>query len=292
MSYVVQKRRGRKLKRGRPRQGMGDMTTFMYGAMCNNVSPGDALFSTCQSIVYGDDADYTACSAAADQATSSLDAQTQDLATNWQPTGTYATADVRSIVSTVMTMVQQAQSAVTQALTTAPSTQQDLLNQMQDNLFNDGQQATNYTQAANDADSQSVSVNAPNLKQWVTGTMTDCSMAMHAAAVVSCQLPWYVSALASFQAAFNAVYALAQTIVGVAVALATDAVDAVETGLNLTQKGLGILDWMINNPLLTLGGIALVWYLIGEEHRQKVRDVAKTVKGHAQSAVKMVAAGE
>lgn len=159
------------------------------------------------------------CIDQANAAVAALDARTNDLAKNWAPTGFYTTADIRSLVSSTMAVVQQGYAALNQAATSANASQ-DSITRATDDLARAGGRSLDYLQAAQTADQQNLrTVNAPGLKTWVTNTMGAASSAMVTASTISCMEPWWLGAMATAQAAFDALWSVAKQVVGAVLAI-------------------------------------------------------------------------
>src|SRR5690606_4392527 len=117
------------------------------------------------------------CMKAAIGRTATFDAQTEDLARNWKPTGVYTPADVRTIVATTMKMVAPASSALIAAFENEPlETQVGNLRQAGDDLDRKGKQGLAYLDAAAEAEAKGTYVEA-DLKTWVLYTRNAASSA-------------------------------------------------------------------------------------------------------------------
>ncbi len=190
------------------------------------------------------------CVGQANATTAPLDAKIDDLAKNWNPTGFYTPADIRTLISQTMAMITGAQSVLDQAAQ-APSASQDSIVRATDDLARAGKASLDYLSAANQADQQGLrTVNAVGLKDWVLSAMGAASSAIGTAAAVSCITPWWVGALATFQTAFDALYNGAKAIVGAVLAIGETALkvaDALPQFSDLIAVGL------------VLGGAYLLW---------------------------------
>lgn len=159
------------------------------------------------------------CLAQANVTMAPFDAKIDDIAKTWNPTGFYSPADLRSLVAATLKVVQQGQAAVDQARAEPNAAQASTMRATND-LARAGQRSLDYLAAANAADGQGLRViNAPGLKRWVTDTLGAASSAMVTAAVIGCQTPWWVTALVGFQFAFDTLYNLSKTVVGVVLAV-------------------------------------------------------------------------
>jgi len=162
-----------------------------------------------------------------------FDAKVDDLVQNWQPTGFYAPADIRSLVSATMSLVQQAQAVVDQAAATANAGQDSLL-RATDDLARAGSRSLDYLAAATQADQQgNTVVNAPGLKTWVTNTMGTCGSAVVTANAIGCLQPWWVAALAAFQSGFDLAWSAVKGIAGV---LASVGVGVLQVAADLSES--------------------------------------------------------
>lgn len=206
MTYLVRRPASRGYIRKRPRSALSDVTDVIMSL------PG--MQQQSQS---------SQCIDQANAATAPFDAKVNDLAQNWNPTGFYTSDDIRSIVSSVMTTIAQAQSLVDQAAK-EPNASQDSVMRATDDLANVGKKSLDYLQAANQADAQSTrAINAVGLKRWVTDSLGAASNAMATAMVIGCITPWWVGALAAFQAVFDKAWGVVRAVVGTALQIGEDA---------------------------------------------------------------------
>ena len=158
------------------------------------------------------------CIAQANQQVAPFDAKIDDLVKNWQPTGFYAPEEMRDLMMSVMATIRSAQSQLDQAAQTANASQDSIIRATND-LGRAGQRSLDYIQVTNEADQTGVRViNAPGFKRWVTDSMASASSAMVTAATIACLKPWWTTALAMFQAAFDVAWSKAKMLVGVALA--------------------------------------------------------------------------
>lgn len=150
-----------------------------------------------------------------DQANASaapLEARINDLDSTWNPTGFYTIADLRQVVSSTLNVVQQGYASLTQA---AQSVQSDSLNEANAELSTASGKSLDYLNAATDAASKGIAtVNAPGLKRWVVSTMQSAADAIVAAGMVTCQEPWWLSALSLYQQVFDATWSVIKQVAG------------------------------------------------------------------------------
>jgi hypothetical protein len=154
------------------------------------------------------------CLAQANAAVAPFDAQVDDLVKNWQPTGFYTPTELRSVVSSTLDLVRQAQHALDLAAQ-SPNASQDSITRATSDLARAGQRSLDYGDAAKAVEQQGLRlVNAPGLKRWVTDTMATASSAAVTVATIGCMEPWWLDALALFQAAFDAAWRIAKAVGG------------------------------------------------------------------------------
>jgi len=189
------------------------------------------------------------CIDAANVTFAPFDAKIADLVQTWTTTGFYLPADIRQGVAATMTTIQQAQAAIDQAAQTSGASQDSIM-RATDDLARAGSRSLDYLAAATAADQQGIrTVNAPGFKRWVTDSMAAASSAMVTAQVIGCIQPWWVTALGSFQTAFDSLYALAKQLVGAVLAIG-------ETALKVAA---GLPQF---SDVILYGGVALgAWYL-------------------------------
>lgn len=186
------------------------------------------------------------CIDAANQALAPFDAKIDDLAKTWQPTGFYTPQEIRDIASATMKVVQQAQASVNQAAS-EPNALQESVMRATDDLARASGRVVDYLEAARATEQQGLRVvNAAGFKRWVIDTMATASSAMVTAAVIGCVTPWWVGALAQFQAAFDVAWGVAKKIVGATLAVG-------ETALKIVSDLPDLYD-LIKWPAILLGG--------------------------------------
>lgn len=199
------------------------------------------------------------CLDQANQLTAGFDAKIDDLVKNWQPTGFYTPDDIRTLVSQTLTAVQSAQATVNQGAA-EPSAAQDSLMRATDDLGRAGSRSLDYLQAATVAEQQGLRVvNAPGLKRWVTDTLGSASSAVVTVSVIGCMKPWWVDALATFQAAFDKVWAVVKQFVGAVLKLGELTLkvpDALDEMLTILKWSLGIggAAWVFHEIHVRRGG--------------------------------------
>ena len=151
------------------------------------------------------------CLDQANAAAAPIEAKVDDLDRNWNPTGFYTVADLRQVVSSTLSVVQQGYAALTQAAT---QVQSDSLNEANAELSKAGN-SIDYLNAARDAEAKGIStINAPGLKRWAVSTLRSAADAIVAGAMVTCLEPWWLSALSSFQTAFDVAWGVIKQIAG------------------------------------------------------------------------------
>lgn len=159
------------------------------------------------------------CIDVANQTVAPFDAKIDDLVKTWNPTGFYTASEIRDLVGDTMRVVAQAQGAV-DAARAEPNASQDSTMRATDDLARAGSRSLDYLSAANAADANGLRVvNAVGLKRWVTDTLATASSAIVTASVIGCLQPWWVSALAAFQVAFDMVWLLAKRTLGAVLAI-------------------------------------------------------------------------
>lgn len=183
---------------------MGDFWDWLFASPIDTIAP---------------DTTTTDCIGKANELTAPFDAKIYDLAKNWQPTGFYTPADIRTLIGSTMVMIQKAQATIDQTAATANASQDSIM-RATDDLARSGKNSLDYLAAANQADQQGLrTVNALGLKDWVLSAMGAASSAIATASAVACITPWWVSALAAFQSAFDVVWNTAKQIVGAVLAI-------------------------------------------------------------------------
>ncbi len=147
----------------------------------------------------------------------SLDAQTQDLARTWRPTGFYSPQQIDTIVAEGYRLGSRANDAVRAAPLSTSDAQTSKAIAVKDvqRKIAEGQK---YVQAAAEARAKGIAVvSAPGLHAWMIGMMTATSQSLVTAAVLDCNMPWLASMIILFQGLFNIAASVVKKIVGVAV---------------------------------------------------------------------------
>lgn len=203
------------------------------------------------------------CLDQANAAVAPFDARITDLVKNWQPTGFYTAQDIRDLVNSTMTLVAQGQAAVNLAAH-EPTASIDSLMRATDDLATAGKRSLDYLDAAKTAEQQGMRViNAPGFKRWVTDTMAASSSALVTAAVVGCITPWWVGALAAYQAAFDSLVTVAKRVVGAVIALGDKLLTVAEGAPELLEY----LKW---------GAIAAVVYVVYGQVKKGMHHLERT----------------
>ncbi|HWW61201.1 MAG TPA: hypothetical protein VN181_07530, partial [Thermoanaerobaculia bacterium] len=144
------------------------------------------------------------------------------------------------LVSSTMRVVVQAQSAL-DAARAEPNASQDSIMRAVDDLARAGSRSLDYLNAATSADQNGLRVvNAAGLKRWVTDTLASSSSAIVTASVIGCLRPWWVSALAAYQVAFDMVWGLAKRTLGAVLAIGETALKIADDLPDL----YGVLKWV------------------------------------------------
>lgn len=192
-----------------------------------------------------------ACLDAANTFVGQMDAQTNDLQKNWIPTGIYTIAQVDTIVNATLSMMRDATKRMDQA-EGEPLAQgdRDALRMVRADIQRKMTESLKFVDAMKAARAQGVEyIDAPGLKRWVVYSMNAASNGIVAIYYVLCKRPWFVGALAGFMAVFNAVYAVAKTIVGVAAAIVKTVIrvpDHIGTAIKVAKWGVlaGVAYWV------------------------------------------------
>lgn len=162
-----------------------------------------------------------ACKATADAQTAASEAKASDLNRTWNPTGFYTRDQISQLVQHTLAMLRNATSSIDAAIADpqAPGSR-DALKMSLSSLQRKFDESQAFVQANQQAAAQGIqTLDAPGLKRWIVSSMQEANAGIWGVAFIACMRPWWVSALATFQGAFDVVYGTAKKIVGVAVQL-------------------------------------------------------------------------
>lgn len=162
-----------------------------------------------------------ACLAAANAASAQWIAKASDVSKNWNPTGLYSRSQMQGIVQLTLAMLTSASNTMEKA-SAEPMADgaRDALRMARSSVTAKFQDSMKFTAAIGEAMKQGVEVlDAPGLKAWVVSSMLKASDGITAAHYVLCQVPWFVTALAAFQRAFDKVWGATKQVLGVAAEL-------------------------------------------------------------------------
>ena len=163
--------------------------------------------------------------------TLSLAAKATDLEATWNPTGFYSSADMRSILGAMMDAVNAQHNAV---MTAQASYDIQPLREAATTYNEIGKRAIDYTEAWRAADaSGAAAIDAPGLKRWVVDSLRALNKGMRAVEIAACDKPWWLTALAGYQAAFDKLIAVAKRIIGVIVKLGETLIKVAERTLDI-----------------------------------------------------------
>jgi len=175
-------------------------------------------------LVGADRVESEQCRAAADEKTAQLDAKTNDLARNWNPSGFYTLAQVRDLVKYTRSVLLSAMQTVSsmQAENSNLEATRTQLKQLYTDCTRKFDESHAYLAAATTAEKQGIGViDSPGMKRWVTYSMTAASGAISGVAYIGCMKPWWLSAFLAANGAFIQLVSVAKAIVGVAISLGT-----------------------------------------------------------------------
>ena len=203
------------------------------------------------------------CLAIANQQAQPLDAKIEDIAKNWNPdTETFQTSDIRTLIGAIMPLVRQAQAALDQAASEGTSSM-DSLNQAKALLFSQGASAVDILAACDQADQQQLAgVTVTNIKQWVISTMQAASSGIVAAGVVNCLRPWWLSAIAVYQSAFDKAWSVVKRIASIVLEAGEAALEIAAKVPGLALDLFGFVKWAA-----ILGGV--YWLYLSFEKYKK-----------------------
>lgn len=162
-----------------------------------------------------------ACLDAANAQSSAMLAKASDLSKNWTPTGLYSLEQIQSLVQNTLSMLSSASTTLGRAIAEAPDGADDALKikvaAIQRKMSTEG---TVFTTAIGNAMKAGIAViDAPGLKTWIVNSMITAADGITAAYYVTCQMPWWFTALKAFMAVFDKVWGAAKQVAGVAVEL-------------------------------------------------------------------------
>lgn len=198
------------------------------------------------------------CIAAGNAQVAELDAKTNDLARNWNPTGFYTPDEMSQVINANLDLIHKAQSAVDQSAA-APNALQESIIRATNDLGRAGQRSLDYIEAVKQAQQQgTLTINAPGFKRWVTDTMGAASSAIVTAATVACLEPWWAVALSAFQGAFDTVWSIAKAVgnvlvhVGEDIITVADNLDTIYTVVKYGALAFGVW-WVWTNWGMLVG---------------------------------------
>lgn len=185
-----------------------------------------------------------------------IDAQIQQLAANWHPTGYYSPVDIANLLETLATQA----AAAGDALAAAPSSTSDAESAKRDAFADAGRRYQDRVRplARAVAEAQRTGANvidAPTLKDIVISSMLAISNVYVTATVLQCRQSWVEKWLDKAYQAMAAIGAVAYRIIGVALKVGDQVINAAE-GL------AGILKYVI------WGGVAVGGYMLYNEFRR------------------------
>lgn len=243
MSYV----RRRALPPPRRARGLGDWLDDVIGAVTGTSA---AITGAQQAACQGAMPDTSALVG--------LAAKIADVGTNWTPTGTFTPDDIFSIVGATTAMVRSAWNQVTAVQSNYDTSD---LRDAESTFEKLGQQALDFTVAAQDAKAQGIYVNAPNIKQWVMDSMQATMDGMIAAAAGVCDQPAWAAGLATYTSAFNTVWSVVKGVAGVVLEVGQKALKIVTGGLDLIATVEKIAPY-------AAVGLAAWWLFLREKRRR------------------------
>lgn len=208
MSYTSRRMQKSSLgPRGRGMGGIADMLENWWSTVSTGMS--------------AEAAENAACRAAADAKSADLEAKASDISKNWNPTGLYSRSQMQNIVQTTLAMLTSASNTMEKA-SAEPMAQgaRDALRIARSSVTGKFHESLKFTAAIGQAMKQGIEViDAPGLKSWVVNSMIQAANGISAAHYVLCQVPWFVTAMAAFQAAFDKVWGVVKQVAGVAAEL-------------------------------------------------------------------------
>lgn len=153
-------------------------------------------------------------------APSSLDLTISDLARTWKPDGNYTTAQMRDLMTWVMSTLAKCSNAIASAVAAGmPKDLRDTMGNFQGRIQTKMLASLDYSGALNTAEANGVKIiNAPGFKDWVIKSLVVSSAGASAAQYAICIKPAVVAFLQSFQQYFNGTIAYAKALGRIAIA--------------------------------------------------------------------------
>lgn len=119
-----------------------------------------------------------------------IDAYTEDLAKNWNPTGFYTPTEMANIANKILQYNAQARLALAAAVYST-SDAQTVINQAYDYLKRNDDRAKLYANAVAAAQATGNGIiSAPGFKTWVTNSLVNISQAYVTVAALDCRTSW------------------------------------------------------------------------------------------------------
>jgi len=179
-----------------------------------------------------------------------IDAEVDNLARNWNPTGFYTAADIQTVWKSTTDAIVGARAALLGSiLSTGDAAQQ--VKQAQDYLDRATTRGALYPAAI--ANAKGTIINAPGLKQWVLETLVNVGQAYTTVAVLQCRSSWLDTAAAVIAAVVNVV----KRVIGIVI-------KAGDTVLKLADDALDLV------PILKWGALAVGGFLVFNALRKHV----------------------
>lgn len=221
MSYIVRPRRrlAAPMPRRRGRPGLGNWFDDLIQGVTGVPTP--------DAIAQAQDQQSTDCSSNAVAGAASLKATIDDLDATWHPSGYYTVQQFTDVLASAAKMATSAW----QAMQDAPVTDRGSFNATLDKLHDMTLKAGDYFTQRGDAINKGATViDAAGLRDFVIDSMRASYDAIVEAGYQTCMMPWWASAIITFQGIFNSVAAVVKKVVGV-VATAADTVYKVASDL-------------------------------------------------------------
>lgn len=147
------------------------------------------------------------CLNAANAQTADMFAKRLAVAKDWQPTGYWTPTELQLVVNWGLQMLRAAGNVVDQAIGEPQLTgARDALTSQRASVLRQEGRAIEFTDALNAAAAKNVDIiESTSLKRWVIGAMAEAEASIVAVSYVGCMQPWFVDAIATFMAVFNAI---------------------------------------------------------------------------------------